>query len=61
LHENWVQEMGDKMVYVHGCVLYDDIFKQRHWLTFCHRWRNEIPAFENCEAGNDTGDGNGPK
>jgi hypothetical protein len=60
LDEDWHQKLGDRLVYIHGCLLYDDIFNRPHWLTFCGYWKNDIQAFENCEAGNNTGDGDGP-
>jgi hypothetical protein len=61
LDENWLQKLGSSLIYIHGCFLYDDISNGKHWLTFCGYWKGEIQAFENCEAGNDTGDGNGPQ
>jgi hypothetical protein len=59
--ENWQERLSARSIYIHGCLLYDDIFKGRHWLTFCAYWKDDIAAFENCEIGNDTGDGEGPK
>jgi hypothetical protein len=62
LNKDSLQTLGNKLIYIHGCVLYDDIFAEHsHWLTFCAHWRNDITAFENCEKGNGTGDGSGPK
>jgi hypothetical protein len=47
---------GKEAVWAHGKITYDDIFKQRHWLTFCY-YRNVSggpPRFEACKEGNDT-------
>ena len=61
LKPNWVQEMGKKSFYAYGCLLYSDVFNRTHWLTFCGQWQDDIKAFGNCQSGDATGDGNGPK
>lgn len=61
LTKDAIQNLGTKRIYIHGCMLYDDIFTQRHWLTLCSYWRDDIKAFAYCDTGNDTGDGDGPK
>ena len=41
-------------VYVSGIIEYDDIFKRRHWLTYCASWVGD--GFSACKDHNDTGD-----
>jgi len=47
---------GKEVVWMHGEITYDNIFKQPHWLTFCY-YRTVSgghPRFETCKEGNDT-------
>ncbi len=60
LKPGWLTKLGTKKISIYGCVLYDDIFPESHWLTFCGYWKDDIKAFDNCEVGDATGDGNGP-
>jgi len=63
---NWVQQSNEKgAFYVWGCMIYDDIFKRRHWLTYCATYRpvgaDDPISFVACKSYNDTGDGDGPE
>jgi len=48
------------IVSVFGTATYDDIFGHRHWLTFCRIMHPDGKAWDDCEKGNDTGDGKPP-
>jgi hypothetical protein len=64
LQKGWQKSLSDKgqKIYIYGCVVYDDIFIDKpHWMTFCAWWRDDISAFQNCEHGNDIGDGDIPE
>jgi hypothetical protein len=60
VHDKWDEQWPGMHIYVHECSLYTDIFKQHHWLTYCGRYNGKLKAFDDCETGNDTGDGDGP-
>lgn len=62
---DWEKEISDAgKLYVSGCIVYDDVFRQKHWMTYCGDF--EPPAnggpvnFLACKMHNDTGDGNPP-
>jgi hypothetical protein len=61
IRDKWDEQWPGKRIYAHECYLYTDIFRQHRWLTYCGRYNDKLKAFENCETGNDTGDGDGPK
>jgi hypothetical protein len=46
--------------YVYGAAIYQDIFGRWHWLTFCSGMRPGAQEWQDCDNGNDTGDGNVP-
>lgn len=52
---------GNPGIYVHGVLRYADVFKGKHWLTYCYVL---IVPFDGhwkpCEQHNDTGDGENP-
>jgi hypothetical protein len=43
-------------VFTHGELIYEDIFRCRHWMKFCYYWHPESKGFAACETHNDTGD-----
>lgn len=47
-------------VFVYGAVLYEDVFGDHHWLTFCQKARSDLLGWNPCESHNDTGDGRKP-
>ena len=50
------------ILYLHGQIVYEDIFDRWHWVTFCYFLRNPEGAisFGACAEHNDTGDGQNP-
>ena len=50
------------VLYVHGHVIYQDIFNQYHWTTFCYAMepREASVGFGYCPEHNDVGDGKSP-
>jgi hypothetical protein len=46
---------------VYGLATYDDIFKKKHWLTFCRIMLPDGKNWDSCATYNDTGDGEPPK
>ena len=52
---------GRATVFVYGTVVYDDIFGEKHWLTFCQSMHPEGDAWDACQKHNDTGDGSKPE
>lgn len=60
------QELRDvlkpgELLYVYGCITYDDVFDLPHWLTYCSFWDENTQGYDPCEKYNDTGDGSAPK
>jgi hypothetical protein len=56
------QELKDilgakKSLYVYGCLIYDDVFRSPHWLTYCSSWDEKSNSYAPCEKYNDSGDG----
>jgi hypothetical protein len=60
---DWEKEIKDNgAIYVHGCVLYDDVFRRPHWMTYCGVYDIEHKSgFQSCLKYNDTGDGKPPE
>jgi hypothetical protein len=50
-----------KVEFVYGFVTYDDIFGQKHWLSFCRSMEPDGQAWNACSTHNDTGEGKPPK
>jgi hypothetical protein len=50
-----------KVEFIYGFVIYDDIFGQKHWLSFCRAMEPDGQAWNACATHNDTGDGEPPK
>jgi hypothetical protein len=52
----WEQDFSTKggVLYVYGCILYEDIFKREQWLTYCGIAGKT--GFHACKEYNDTGD-----
>jgi hypothetical protein len=46
-----------KVIYVYGCISYQDTFHAFHWLNFCSFWDNDRKEYSVCEKYNDAGDG----
>jgi hypothetical protein len=46
-----------KIEVVYGTVVYDDIFRKQHWLTFCRSMHPDGKEWDACASHNDTGDG----
>jgi len=62
LQQDFSEIVGsDRLFYVYGCVIYDDVFKNKHWLTYCSYWNEREQGYDPCEKYNDTGDGPPPK
>jgi hypothetical protein len=47
-------------VYIYGSVVYQDVFAQWHWLTVCYIMAHQGEDWDNCNDGNDTGEGKIP-
>ena len=61
---DWEKEISDNgVLYVHGCILYDDVFLLAHWMTYCGSFdlNHKGSGFTSCLKYNDTGDGKPPK
>jgi hypothetical protein len=61
--KDWESEItAQGALYVHGCVIYDDVFRQMHWMTYCGVF--DLPhkgnGFLACQRYNNTGDGEPP-
>jgi hypothetical protein len=50
-----------KIEFNYGLITYDDIFGQKHWLSFCRSMDPDGRAWNACATHNDTGDGDPPK
>jgi hypothetical protein len=66
LPKDWQKEITDHgTLYVDGCIVYDDIFGDTHWMTYCARFTPVIESnpvsFLACPLYNDSGEGNQPK
>jgi hypothetical protein len=61
---DWEKEISDNgTLYVHGCVIYDDVFQRAHWMTYCGSFdlTHKGGGFLACPKYDDTGDGKPPK
>lgn len=63
---NWEDQItAGNALYVWGCVVYDDVFTGRHWMTYCGNFKPVTKGgqitFQSCKIGNNTGDGDPPK
>jgi len=47
-------------IYAYGCVVYKDVFRQLHWMTFCFSWDEKGKGYDPCNQYNETGDGSLP-
>lgn len=61
--KTWESEItSGGSLYFHGCVLYDDIFGKKHWMTYCGSFDLTTKnSFLACRKYNDTGDGDPPR
>ena len=58
----WEKDIDDAgALYIDGCVIYDDVFQRKHWMTYCGVFNRKITAFDLCKRYNDTGDGEPPR
>lgn len=67
---DWQDEIRDKIInnilvnklilYVHGVVIYDDIFENHHWLIFCYIYDPHDKTWAAYKGHNETGNGNLP-
>jgi len=55
-------ELGNRTEYVYGFLRYRDIFRDKHWLTFCFHvaFAHEHYYYVGCDEYNDAGDGDLP-